>query len=237
MKKHIPNILTCGNLITGCVSLQLAALGHLEVAASLIFVAAFFDFLDGFAARLLKVKSLIGVDMDSLADVVSFGCAPAMILFSWIKHSLHNLPPDILNITGVSWLPYVAFIVPAFSAFRLARYNHDEQQTFEFRGLPTPANAFFLGFLPFAAEFLPFLSNPWVLTGIVLCFSILLVTDIPMFALKFKHFRFQDNELRYIFLFISLMLILVFRLGAFPIVILTYILISLITLLIHKMKS
>ena len=226
MKKHIPNMLTCGNLITGCISIVMALRGNLDIAALLIFVASFFDFLDGFAARLLKVKSAIGVDMDSLADVFSFGAAPAMILFVWIEQCLANLSPAIQEMWVVQLIPYVAFIVPAFSAVRLAKFNHDDRQINEFRGLPTPANALFLGFLHFSSENLFFLSNVWVLLALTLVFSILLITDIPMFSLKFKNLKVKENISRYIFLLIALILLIIFKLGAFPIIILTYILIS-----------
>ena len=234
MKKHIPNILTCCNLFTGCVSIVMALRGNLEVASLLIFVSALFDFLDGFAARMLKVKSDIGVDMDSLADVFSFGGAPAMIMFVWIERSLTNLPPYLQEMGFIQLLPYFAFIVPAFSAVRLAKFNHDDRQITEFRGLATPANALFLGFLHFSSVDLPFLSNVWVLLTLTLTFSILLVSDIPMFALKFKNLKLKGNEIRYTFLLISLILLVIFKLGAFPIIILTYILISFTTALIHK---
>lgn len=234
MKKHIPNILTCFNLISGCISIVMALKGNLEAASLLIFVSAFFDFLDGFAARMLKVQSDIGVDMDSLADVVSFGTAPAMILFVWMEQSLHNLTPALESNFLISILPYFAFLVPAFSALRLANFNHDERQHTEFIGLPTPANALFLGFLHFSADELSFVANFWVLLALTIVFSLLLIANIPMFSLKFKHFRFKGNEIKYSFLLISLILLLIFQLGAFPIIILTYILISLSMFAIKK---
>lgn len=234
MKKHIPNILTCCNLFIGCISIVMALRGNLQAASILIFVAALFDFLDGFAARMLKVKSDIGVDMDSLADVFSFGGAPAMILFVWAEQCLSNLPPDVQAHWGISLLPYLVFIVPGFSALRLAKFNHDERQHENFRGLATPANALFLGFLHFSATDLPILANFWVVMLLCLIFSILLISDIPMFSLKFKNLRLKGNELRYIFLLISLILLIIFKLGAFPIIILTYILISLVGNLIKK---
>ena len=226
MKKHIPNMLTCGNLITGCISIVMALRGNLELASLLIFVAAFFDFLDGFAARMLNVKSTIGVDMDSLADVFSFGGAPAMILFVWIEQCLGNLPPELQAMNMVQLIPYIAFIVPAFSAVRLAKFNHDDRQINEFRGLATPANALFLGFLHFSSGNLFFLANVWVLIALTFVFSILLITDVPMFSLKFKNLKIKENISRYIFLLIALILLIIFKLGAFPIIILTYILIS-----------
>lgn len=234
MKKHIPNILTCCNLFTGCISMVMALRGNLEIASILIFVAALFDFLDGFAARMLKVNSDIGVDMDSLADVFSFGGAPAMIMFVWTERCMGNLPPSVQEMGFVQLLPYFVFIIPAFSALRLAHFNHDDRQRNEFRGLATPANALFLGFLHFSSIHLPILSNFWVLLVLTLIFSILLISDIPMFALKFKDLKFRGNEIRYLFLAASLALLIIFRLGAFPIIILTYILISFVTAFIRK---
>lgn len=234
MKKQIPNILTCFNLISGCISIVMALRGNLEMASLLIFSAALFDFLDGFAARMLKVQSPMGVDMDSLADVVSFGTAPAMILFVWMEQALRNLSPDIESMFLVSILPYFAFIVPAFSALRLANFNHDERQHTEFIGLPTPANALFLGFLHFSSDELSFVANFWVLLGLTIIFSLLLIVNIPMFSLKFKNFNIKGNEIKYIFLLISLILLIIFKLGAFPIIILTYILLSLGIFVIKK---
>ncbi|MDL2296744.1 CDP-alcohol phosphatidyltransferase family protein [Bacteroidales bacterium OttesenSCG-928-B11] len=234
MKKHIPNILTCCNLFFGCVSIVMALRGNLEAASLLLFLCAIFDFLDGFAARMLKVKSDIGVDMDSLADVFSFGGAPAMILFVWLERCLTNLPPYLQEMSIIQLLPFVAFIVPGFSAVRLARFNHDERQVNEFHGLPTPANALFIGFLHYSASTIPFLTNLWVVLALTIVFSLLLVTDIPMFSLKFKNLNFKENYVRYIFLFIALILIIIFKLGAFPIIILSYILLSFVMNLIQK---
>jgi len=212
----------------------MALRGNLEMASLLIFSAAFFDFLDGFAARMLKVQSPMGVDMDSLADIVSFGTAPAMILFVWMEQALRNLSPEIESMFLVSILPYFAFIVPAFSALRLANFNHDERQHTEFIGLPTPANALFLGFLHFSSDELSFVANFWVLLALTIIFSFLLIVNIPMFSLKFKNFKIKGNEIKYIFLLISLILLIIFKLGAFPIIILTYILLSLGIFVIKK---
>jgi CDP-diacylglycerol---serine O-phosphatidyltransferase len=234
MKKHIPNIITSLNLISGCISIVMALKGHIEVAALLIILSALFDFGDGLSARLLHVKSKIGVDLDSLADLISFGVAPAMILFSWLELSFCNLQP-ILQVSWIENLKYIVFIVPALSAVRLAKFNHDERQSENFIGLATPANALFLGFIQFAADKIPVFDNYWVIIVTSVVFSLLLVSNLPMFSLKFKNFNFKKNVERYIFIGISAILLLIFQLGAFPVIILTYILISLVFVMITKL--
>lgn len=225
LKNHIPNFITCLNLMTGCISVYFAFSGNLVAASLLILLAAIFDFLDGFAARLLNAYSEIGVDMDSLADVISFGFAPAAILFIFMDENMGTLAPAVRD-SALGLLPYCAFIVPALSAVRLARFNHDEGQRVEFKGLATPANALFLGYLHFSANNILLLHNFWVLLVLTFSTSLLMLVPLPMFSLKFHHFRFKENEIRYIFLAVSLVLLLIFRFGAFPIIIITYIILS-----------
>jgi len=227
MKKHIPNIITCCNVLLGSLSIVFAFQGFLETAALLIVGAAILDFLDGFAARLLKSYSAIGKDLDSLADVISFGLAPAVILFVWMQFCFVNLPPE-QQFFPLTLLPYFAFIVVPFSAYRLAKYNNDRRQQYEFYGLATPANAFFIAFLPFAAEHIPQLDNFWFLLVVSLLFSVLLIIELPMFSLKFNNFSFKTNWICYLFLFLSAFLLIAFKLAAFPSIILLYIFISLI---------
>ena len=234
MKKHIPNLITCFNLVSGSISIVMALKGNIEIAALLIILSAIFDFFDGFAARLLHAKSTIGVDLDSLADVVSFGVAPAMILFSWLEICYFNLSPDIQN-SWVAILKYSVFLIPALSAVRLAKFNHDEKQKDHFIGLATPANALFLGFLPFAAERISIFANYWVVIGTAVVFSMLLISNFPMFSLKFKNFKWKENLPRFLLLGIAAILLVAFKLGAFPVIILLYILISLIMLIITKL--
>ncbi len=226
MKKHIPNILTCCNLACGCLSVMAALSGNLESAALWIIASAFFDFFDGFAARLLKVSSPIGKELDSLSDVVSFGVAPAMIIYTWLSRCLYEFPPHQIN-TFTSLLPVTVLIVPVLSAVRLAKFNLDERQTTHFLGLPTPANALFLSFIPTAAERMTILNNFWVVWLLTLFLAILLVSEITMISLKFKDFKFKGiNIARYLLLLVGILLILLFRMGAFPIIILAYLLIS-----------
>ena len=229
MKKHIPNLITCCNLISGCFSILFATRGMLEIASWMILLSATFDFFDGFAARMLHVSSPMGVDMDSLADVVSFGVAPTIIVFHFLSRLVENLPPALRD-SGVGLLPFVVFIVPAMSAFRLAKFNHDERQHVEFRGLATPANALFIGFLHFSSKSIPVFNNFWLVLVLVVLFAVLLLTDIPMFSLKFKHLKWKGNAVRYVFLALSAVLFAIFHFGALPIIIMCYILASLIIL-------
>jgi CDP-diacylglycerol--serine O-phosphatidyltransferase len=234
MKKHVPNIITCLNLISGCFSIIFALKGMLMAASLLILLAAFFDFFDGFFARLLKVQSAIGVDLDSLADMCSFGIAPTMILYVWMQQTWMNQPP-FLQDSIAQYLIYFIFIIPALSAVRLAKFNHDERQTSSFIGLPTPANALFIGFLHLASDQLYPVNNFWVLLVLGVIFALLLVSNIPLFSLKFKSFNFKENIIRYIFLFIALLLLIILHLGAFPIIILCYLLLSFGEIAIKKM--
>ncbi len=234
MKKHIPNFITSLNLVSGCISIVMALRGQIEIAAFLIILAAIFDFFDGFSARLLNAKSKIGVDLDSLADLISFGVAPAMILLVWAESCYFNLAPN-LQTPIIKLLSYIVFLVPALSAIRLAKFNHDERQKEDFIGLATPANALFLGFLQFAAEKIPVFYNYWVVIGTAIIFSLLLVSNIPMFSLKFKTFKIKENIPRYILLLLGAILLIAFQFGAFPVIILMYILISLSHLLITKL--
>lgn len=236
MKKHIPNTLTCLNLVCGTLSTMAALKGNLEMASIWIIIAAVFDFLDGFAARMLKVVSPIGKELDSLSDIVSFGVAPAMIIFTWLTRCLYELPP-----TRIGWftelLPYVALFVPAMSAVRLARFNIDDRQATTFIGLPTPANALFLGFIPLTADKLVFLNNFWMVWILTLIFALLLVSPISMMSLKFKDLKFKGiNIARYALILTGLILIPFFQWGAFPLIILAYIIISLFYHTLQKLQ-
>ena len=162
MKKQIPNLITSLNLFTGSIGVVFALRGFLEIASLLILLCAVFDFLDGFTSRLLNAKSPYGVDLDSLADIISFGLLPATILFAFMENSVQNIEPSLRD-GLLRFSPYIAFIIPVFSAYRLAIFNHDETQRFDFKGLPTPANALFIGFLHFAALDITALNNIGVL--------------------------------------------------------------------------
>ena len=224
MKKHIPNSITCCNLISGCITIGFAFAGNIEIALLFIIIGAVFDFFDGMVARLLKVSSPIGKELDSLADVITFGVAPSTIIFS----QLHVMSYPVFLEPLRDYLPYAAFIMAAFSALRLAKFNLDERQALGFIGLPTPANALFWGSLLIGVgEKLETRPSAlyFILAGILIS-SWLLVSEIPMFALKFKHWGFKGNEVKYLFLLTCIPLVVIFGISSFAIIIAWYVILS-----------
>ena len=198
LKKHIPNAITCCNLMSGCIAAGAAFHGQYQWAALMIVAGAVFDFFDGMVARALGISSAIGKELDSLADVVTFGVAPSAILF-YLFHEVHY--PDAL-VSVSRFLPYLAFLMAAFSALRLAKFNLDERQTNQFIGLPTPSNALFWASLALGQH--AFLVSPrfnvLFLVALMLLSCWLLVAELPMLALKFKNLTWRDNRWRYILL-------------------------------------
>ena len=238
MKKHIPNAITCCNLISGCVAVMFA-LGHNYTAALLAIIAgAVFDFFDGMVARLLHVSSPIGKELDSLADVVTFGVAPAMMLFRYMSDISYISLMAGIDRSGTSsvgmwilYVPFVAFLMAAFSALRLAKFNLDERQAMGFIGLPTPANALFWGSLivGWGDRLLTFPPVLPIVVVLMLLSCYLLVSEIPMFALKFKTWGWKGNEVKWLFLVTCIPLILFFGLGSLAIIIAWYLLLSVTT--------
>lgn len=221
MKKHIPNTITCCNLISGCIATYFAFLGDFEIALLFIVIGAIFDFFDGMSARLLGVSSPIGKELDSLADDITFGFAPSAIIFSYLStFHIHYL-----------FVPFLAFIMAAFSALRLAKFNLDERQALGFIGLPTPANALFWGSLIAGAGV--WLSEwpytPYIIVAGIFISSYLLIAEIPMFALKFKHWGWKGNEVKYIFVLSCIPLLIWLGVSGFAAIIAWYILLSIIT--------
>lgn len=196
MKKHIPNIITCCNLLSGALAVMLAAEGLFHCAFGMILLGAVFDFFDGLSARVLKVNNPIGKDIDSLADVITFGLAPSVMLMQSIRMATEN------SNYAWGWCAAVALVMAAFSALRLAKFNIDERQTSSFIGLATPANAIFWASLiasfPDMASWAQWL--PWAMLGMAAVSCWLLVSELPFFSLKFKNLSWQDNTIRYIFL-------------------------------------
>lgn len=211
--KHIPNTITALNLFSGCVGVWFAFNGNYEGAALAIIFSAIFDFLDGMAARVLQAYSPMGKELDSLADVISFGLVPGALAFSMLS-------PDRIHLYS-----FLGFIIPIFSALRLAKFNIDERQTTSFIGLPTPANAIFWAGLALSlSEWMK--TYPYILVGGILFFSYLLVAEIEMFSLKFKNLSWKENKLQYIFLAGCLLLIIILFKKAIAPLILWYILLS-----------
>ncbi len=216
IKAHIPNTLTLLNLAFGVVGIIRVIDGNLYEGAIFVLVAAVLDFLDGFVARLLKAQSPIGKELDSLADVVSFGVLPGIILFEMTE-----------QVTNSDWLPFLTLIVPMLSGYRLAKFNLDTRQSDRFIGLPTPANALFISTLPFffdQVEALQFLAqSPYFLVGLGWLMSLLLVAELPLIALKFKDFSFQNNRYRFGLIVLGIVITALFQLAGIPLIILAYI--------------
>jgi CDP-diacylglycerol--serine O-phosphatidyltransferase len=243
IKRNIPNAITCGNLLCGCLAITSAFNGNLVWAAYLVGIAAVLDFLDGFIARLLKVHSEIGKQLDSLADMVTFGVVPGVIMFHLLNLSYFENQSTLIGGTASFEgyhhnASYVAFLIPVFSALRLAKFNIDTRQSDSFIGVPTPANSMLLASFPLILKFNSnlgpvhmsnILMNSYFLIAITLLMSFLLVAELPLFALKFKHFKWKGNEIRFIFLIISLLLLILFQFTAIPFIIFLYIILSVIS--------
>ena len=230
--RNIPNSITCCNLISGCIATYNAFLGDIRMALLWIIVGAVFDFFDGMSARLLKVSSPIGKELDSLADDITFGFAPSAIIF--YELSIMEYPSELLMLKP--YLSYFAFVMAAYSALRLAKFNLDERQSLGFIGLPTPANALFWGALFVGAQ--NFMESTAYMLPVVLlmiCVSCwLLIAEVPMFALKFKQWGWKGNEVKYIFLISCLPLLMIFGITAFSVIIAWYVVLSVVVNLRNK---
>lgn len=225
----VSNFITLSNLLCGCLGIMAVLVdGDLKRGGLLIAIALILDFFDGFAARLFNEASELGKQLDSLADVVSFGVLPGFILFKLIGDS--GFFPENME--------YAAFLITLFSALRLAKFNIDTRQAYGFIGLPTPANAVAIGVLPFLLEDSLWLSDlitqSWFLIVYIAIFSYLLISELPLPALKFKNYGWKGNQFAYTFLTISLILILVFKLVAVPVIIYGYILYAIVKYLTKK---
>ncbi len=261
IKRAIPNLLTAGNLVGGILAIILTLTGGIEYAPWCIFASAIFDFLDGFVARLLKVQNEIGKQLDSLADMVTFGVAPGIMVFTMIhinfsKNSIVSFANGEL-LRGVSvdyqhvefWqqqLMYIALLIPVFALFRLAKFNLDTRQTSSFIGLPTPAMTLFFAVIPllvldaidssveWKTTLAHILIHPIYLIISTIILSLLMVAELPLFALKFKGFGWKGNEIRYIFLTICLVLFATLLFWSIPFIIILYLILSIINNTIHK---
>lgn len=243
IKRHIPNIITLLNLLCGTIAVIFAVQGSLIMAAIFVAAGIFFDFFDGLAARSLKVAGELGLQLDSLADVVTSGVVPGIVMYQLLDNTL----PGNSGVENSGWevnpgwwdwnfntLALVGLLISLASAYRLAKFNVDDRQTDSFIGVPTPANALLVLSFPLILTFQPdsfitdLILNEWFLIGVTLVSCYLLNAEIKLFALKFKNLGFTDNKLRYFFLLLCLVLILVFQFVAVPLIILSYVLLSVI---------
>jgi CDP-diacylglycerol---serine O-phosphatidyltransferase len=234
VKNHIPNLVTLLNLISGSIAIILAFDGKMAIAGWFIILAAIFDFFDGLIARLLNAKSNIGAQLDSLADVVSFGLAPSVIMYQLLLQC-PNLPS--CQIEGMPLLPFASLLLVTAGAYRLAKFNTDPGQEVEFKGLPIPSTGLFIAALPLiinqdgqSEKLIGILQNHYILLSIILLLSWLMISNIPMISLKFKNLKWKDNLSRFILLGSVPLLFIFFRFSAVPLIIFLYIILSIISL-------
>lgn len=224
IKSHIPNAITLLNLFCGCIALVFAFNQQFEMAFLFVCLGIFLDFFDGFFARIFNVSSELGLQLDSLADMVTSGVVPGLIMFQMMSAST----------AGPVWFPYLGFIITLGSCYRLANFNIDTRQTDSFIGLPTPANALVILSLPLVFQHTSsiimeeILTNQWILLVITLCSAYILNAEIPLFSLKIKQFSFAKYKLQMSFLAISILLLIFFQFLGIPLLIMTYILLSVI---------
>lgn len=238
----VPNTITSLNVLSGCFSVVMAFEGSLMAAGALIVLASIFDFFDGMSARLLKAYSPMGKELDSLADVISFGLAPSVIVSQHIKNIIAIDAPLISMPIAAILLILFPYIITVFSALRLAKFNIDTRQSESFIGLPTPANAIFWAAVPYIVSFYDttffanIFNNLVILILLVIIFSGLLVAELPLFSLKVKNLKWTNNKTRYIFLTLSILFILLFRFSALSLIIILYIIMSVIENIACKKK-
>jgi CDP-diacylglycerol--serine O-phosphatidyltransferase len=260
----IPNIVTALNMLSGVMAIILTFSGRLDLAPFAIFAGAIFDFFDGFLARKLGVSGELGKQLDSLADMITFGLAPGLFMMNviivaiylegpyysmsfhqyahfqlnnWVNAVFHGVPNSMD--ASIKYLPFFGLIIPFFSMFRLAKFNIDERQTDSFIGLPTPLNTIFFCFFPLLIWFnfghfyegfgiIPYILDPYVLAGVVVVMSLLLVSELPLFSLKFKSLGWKGNEVRYVFLILCSLFIVLFLVWSIPLIVILYLSFSLI---------
>ncbi len=216
MKRYIPNTVTCLNLFSGCIGVLLLLKGDYNGALYCVIASGIFDFFDGFLARMLHVKSLIGKELDSLADVVSFGFLPGVLMYTLL-----------LKVTGHGYLPYLGFLITIFSALRLAKFNLDKRQASDFIGVNTPMNTFLILSLPFIGDRYPeYILNTYVLLLITMVSSLLLVSELKLFSMKLTSVTWRDNKFKYLFLIVSVLAFAVLKVMAVPLIFVLYLVFS-----------
>lgn len=252
IKKQIPNIFTLLNLLSGLVAIIMALSDRLVEAAFFVMLGIFFDFFDGFFARMLNVQGEFGKQLDSLADVVTSGVVPGIVMFQLLLYSTKQqwfmqMSNELGQWTtfeqiNIQILPFFGLIIPLASAYRLAKFNIDERQTDSFIGMPTPAFALFVVSLPLILSysdkqfFIDLIHNKYVLIAITIIGSFLLNAELPLFSLKFKNYSWTDNKIKYIFIFLTIILLISLQTVAIPLVIIFYVFISIIENLKQKNK-
>ena len=234
MKRMLPNIITLLNLASGVVAVLFAAQNELVFAAYFILAGIIFDFFDGFVARILHVQSELGVQLDSLADMVTSGVAPGIIMFQLLRHAETDwsMTDYLSNFNQIDFLPFLGIVITLAAAYRLAKFNIDENQTHDFIGVPTPAMTLFVLSIPIITQYgqhqwaKQMLSSHLFLIIVVLLGSFLMNANISLFSLKFKTTSLKDNAVKYVLIVLSVLLLIVFRVTAIPLIILLYILLS-----------
>ncbi len=239
MKQHIPNVLTLLNLLCGSIAVIFAINNNFIVASLFVFLGIFFDFFDGFVARKLNVQSELGLQLDSLADMVTSGLVPGIIMYKLLSLTVNTVEVDNTWSSNTDWLdfnlpilPLLGLLITLASAYRLANFNLDIEQQSYFKGLPTPANTLLIISLPLIIEFQnndfinTIILNKWFLIGLTLLSCYLLNSNIKLFALKFKDWSFKTNAIRYIFIVLCIVLLIVLQFAAIPVIILLYIIMS-----------
>ncbi len=247
MKQHIPNVLTLLNLLCGSIAVILVMDNNFIAASLFVFLGVFFDFFDGFAARKLNVQSELGLQLDSLADMVTSGVVPGIVMYKLLSLTVNTSKEGGDWSSTTDWLdfnlpmlPLLGLFITLASAYRLANFNIDTEQQSFFKGLPTPANTLLIVSLPLIMEFQnndfinAVILNKWFLIGITLLSCYLLNSNIKLFALKFKDWDFKTNATRYIFIILCIVLLIVLQFVAIPLIILLYIIMSLIDNLTSK---
>lgn len=252
MKRHLPNVLTLLNLFCGSIAVLFAVQNQFVGAALFVFLGIFFDFFDGFVARKLDVQSELGLQLDSLADMITSGLVPGIVMFKLIANAVDTAKPEghdawnsSIELYGLehSFLPLIGLLITLASAYRLATFNIDEDQQSYFKGLPTPANTLLIISLPLIMEFqnsniaTSLILNPWFLIGLTILSCYLLNSRIKLFALKFNNWSFKPNAIRYSFLLLSLVMLIIFHFVAIPLILLLYIGLSLMSREIRVMSD
>lgn len=227
IKKHIPNFITLLNLFCGCIAIVMVADLKFEMAFYFVSLGIFFDFFDGFFARKFNVSGPLGVQLDSLADMVTSGVVPGFVMFCMLSFAEYS--------TNL-YLPYLGFIITLGACYRLANFNIDTRQSDSFIGLPTPANTLFIVSLPLVMHSFvgPYLQNPWILIMITILSAYVMNAEIPLFSLKIKNFSFQKYKLQILFLMASLVMIATLKFLAIPLIIIAYVLVSILNTILSK---